>query len=251
MSAFITLFPFRLVPGAAPQIEIQYKSLTVEADAAVGLSDNPSLWNSVAGVLNSLLLRGGANKQPLRILDGVNGALQPVRGECGRSWSGARWSGAGKRIHPGQPSWRSVTSSDCSVPLILTPPFQSAQGKLTLLIGPPGSGKSVFLQALSGRLKPHGGLRVSPACPGSPGDGQRACILTIPPGRWRDLVPESLTTSLHLAARTSRFPCRTFHSLPAAPGTHLQVSGSIEYNGQLLDSFMVQRAAGLVDQCAS
>ena len=34
-------------------------------------------------------------------------------------------------------------------------------GRLTLLLGPPGAGKSVFLQVLSGRLHQHKGLRVS------------------------------------------------------------------------------------------
>ena len=34
------------------------------------------------------------------------------------------------------------------------------QGRLTLLVGPPGSGKSVLLQALAGRLKPGKHLRV-------------------------------------------------------------------------------------------
>lgn len=33
-------------------------------------------------------------------------------------------------------------------------------GRLTLLLGPPGSGKSVLLQALSGRLRQHKGLRI-------------------------------------------------------------------------------------------
>lgn len=33
-------------------------------------------------------------------------------------------------------------------------------GRLTLLLGPPGSGKSVFLQLLSGRLRSHKGLRI-------------------------------------------------------------------------------------------
>ena len=34
-------------------------------------------------------------------------------------------------------------------------------GRFTLLLGPPGSGKSIFLQTLSGRLKTHKGLRLS------------------------------------------------------------------------------------------
>jgi ABC-type multidrug transport system ATPase subunit len=58
-------------------------------------------------------------------------------------------------------------------------------GKLTLLLGPPGAGKSVLMQALSGRLHLHKGLRQS---------------------------------------------------------------GLIKYNGVDIDSFVVQRTAGLVDQ---
>ena len=34
-------------------------------------------------------------------------------------------------------------------------------GSITLLLGPPGSGKSVFMQALSGRLQTGDGTRVS------------------------------------------------------------------------------------------
>ncbi len=37
-------------------------------------------------------------------------------------------------------------------------------GRLTLLLGPPGSGKTVFLQALSGRLKTGPRVRVSCLC---------------------------------------------------------------------------------------
>jgi len=58
-------------------------------------------------------------------------------------------------------------------------------GKFTLVLGPPGAGKSVLMQALSGRLHLHKGLRQS---------------------------------------------------------------GSIKYNGEDMDSFVVQRTAGLVDQ---
>ena len=35
------------------------------------------------------------------------------------------------------------------------------QGRLSLLMGPPGAGKSVFLKALGGRLKPDDDLRTS------------------------------------------------------------------------------------------
>ena len=34
------------------------------------------------------------------------------------------------------------------------------QGRLTLLLGPPGAGKSVLLQTLAGQLRPSKGVRV-------------------------------------------------------------------------------------------
>ena len=58
-------------------------------------------------------------------------------------------------------------------------------GRLTLLLGPPGAGKSVLLQHISGRLRMHSGLRAS---------------------------------------------------------------GSVTYNGESINDFVVQRTAGLVDQ---
>ncbi len=58
-------------------------------------------------------------------------------------------------------------------------------GRLTLVLGPPGSGKSVFMQTLSGRL---------------------------------------------------------------VKGRHLRIDGSIRYNGEDIDDFVVQRTAGYVDQ---
>ena len=58
-------------------------------------------------------------------------------------------------------------------------------GRLTLVLGPPGSGKSVFMQTLSGRM---------------------------------------------------------------VKGRHLRMEGSIRYNGEDIDDFVVQRTAGYVDQ---
>ena len=58
-------------------------------------------------------------------------------------------------------------------------------GRLTLVLGPPGAGKSVLLQTLSGRMK---------------------------------------------------------------KGRHLRIDGSIKFNGESIDDFVVQRTAGYVDQ---
>lgn len=58
-------------------------------------------------------------------------------------------------------------------------------GRLTLVLGPPGAGKSVLLQTLSGRMR---------------------------------------------------------------KGRHLRIDGSIRFNGESIDDFVVQRTAGYVDQ---
>jgi hypothetical protein len=93
-----------------PTVSIEYRDLTVQADALVGADRTPSVWNSAKS-----LLRGVAcvktPTQPKTVLDGMSGVILP--------------------------------------------------GRLTLLLGPPGGGKSVLLQALSGRLRPHSGLRIS------------------------------------------------------------------------------------------
>ncbi len=44
--------------------------------------------------------------------------------------------------------------------LELMPGLHCLQGRMTLLLGPPGSGKSAFLQVLAGRMRPSGFLRV-------------------------------------------------------------------------------------------
>ena len=119
-------------------MEVEYQNLTVEADALMGSSRNPSVWNAAKDLMYSLLpsrIIGQSQKMPVKLLEGVDGVLKP--------------------------------------------------GRLTLLLGPPGSGKSVLLQALSGRLRAHEGLRID---------------------------------------------------------------GSIKYNGEDVDEFVVQRTAGYVDQ---
>lgn len=119
-------------------MEVEYQNLTVEADALMGSSRNPSVWNAAKDLMYSLIpsrIIGQSQKMPVKLLEGVDGVLKP--------------------------------------------------GRLTLLLGPPGSGKSVLLQALSGRLRAHEGLRID---------------------------------------------------------------GSIKYNGEDVDEFVVQRTAGYVDQ---
>lgn len=104
----------RKQPGGLHRVEVEYRNLTVEADAQTGSSRNPSVWNSTKELFDGFVPCGftGLNqKMPVKLLEGVNGVIKP--------------------------------------------------GRLTLLLGPPGAGKSVLLQALSGRLREHKGLRIS------------------------------------------------------------------------------------------
>ena len=77
--------PFcRLLDRDIPEVTVRYKDLTIEVDAAVGLSDTPSLWHSSIALVNWLLLRSRASRRPLKIFDGVSGMLYPVRCVEGR-----------------------------------------------------------------------------------------------------------------------------------------------------------------------
>lgn len=94
-------------------MEVEYRNLTVEADAQTGASRNPSVWNAAKDLAYGLMpcnMSGMNEKMHVKVLDGVDGVIKP--------------------------------------------------GRLTLVLGPPGSGKSVLLQALSGRLREHKGLRI-------------------------------------------------------------------------------------------
>ena len=73
-------FPYcSLLDRDIPEVTVRYKDLTIEVDAAVGLSDTPSLWHSSIALVNWLLLRSRASRRPLKIFDGVSGMLYPVR----------------------------------------------------------------------------------------------------------------------------------------------------------------------------
>lgn len=94
-------------------MEVEYKNVTIEADALVGSSQNPTVWNAAKETIGKFIPFAGASLQKKRVtlLDGANGVIKP--------------------------------------------------GKFTLLLGPPGSGKSLLLQILSGRLRLHKDLRMS------------------------------------------------------------------------------------------
>ena len=132
----LMLWKRRHRPGGLVTVEIEYKDVTIEAEALVGESQNPTVWNSFKSTISNLLPMTKLHTHTtVKILDGVSGVLKP--------------------------------------------------GRFTLMLGPPGSGKSVLMQHLSGRLHKHRGLRAQ---------------------------------------------------------------GSIKYNGEDVDTFVVQRTAGLVDQ---
>ena len=67
----------RLLHGDLPQVLVQYRDLTVEVDAAVGVGETPTLWNALVGAITFFLPQ--SRRHPLRVLDGINGALVPVR----------------------------------------------------------------------------------------------------------------------------------------------------------------------------
>lgn len=86
-----------------PEVTVEYRNLTIEADALVGSASVPSVGQSAKGTLKKLLCQGGLPTKRIVVLHEVSGRLVP--------------------------------------------------GRITLLLGPPGSGKSVLLQALGGRLR--------------------------------------------------------------------------------------------------
>lgn len=106
------------------------------------------------------------------------------------------------------------------------------QGRLTLLLGPPGSGKSVLLQTLAGQLRPSQRVRVrAGAAAAAAADGGHQVY--------------------SLAWGTSGLPCG-----PPDPTLlplllikrWVQMSGEIRYNGRAAAEFDLQRTAAYVDQ---
>ena len=106
-------------------------------------------------------------------------------------------------------------------------PLVRRAGRITLLLGPPSGGKSVLLQALSGRLRPGRKLRVR-----------------LRWGGWaRATGAVGPQPAITLAGVLSRSMPPQLCAL-----TPLQIRGSIKYNGIPLDEFQPRRTAGLVQQ---
>ncbi len=133
-------------------------------------------------VLQTLLFQGGHKTKPVKILADVTGVLKPVR-PCERArrqlWRPANVvvrdcsiqlgaTPAGVRslmLHSFRRcSCLALHQARLSGPLmqLLTPCVDLLlQGRTTLLMGPPGAGKTVFLKMLAGRFKPSADLRMS------------------------------------------------------------------------------------------
>ena len=105
------------------------------------------------------------------------------------------------------------------------------QGRLTLLLGPPGAGKSTFLKALGGKLRKDGSLQASTlAC-------QPGLLETLGPAAWPLSLLQTLSRVLGQQRGRMRHKCLL-----------LQQSGEILYNGEQLHSFIPERTAVYVDQ---
>ncbi|KAF3791865.1 ABC transporter G family member 37 [Nymphaea thermarum] len=103
-----------------PQIEVRFENLNVDAGVYVGSRGLPTLLNSVVNMLEgalSFLHVLPKNKKPLSILHNVSGIMKPKR---------------------------SLDSQNFTSGVIIC--------RMTLVLGPPSSGKTTLLLALAGRL---------------------------------------------------------------------------------------------------
>ncbi len=62
---------------------IEYRNLSVEADALVGSYGNPSVANAFMATAKGLTLQGGLKTRPVQLLKGVAGILKPVSSQTG------------------------------------------------------------------------------------------------------------------------------------------------------------------------
>lgn len=69
----------RQKPGGVPTVEIEYKNISIEADALIGSSQNPTVWNSVKDIVSKVVPKAGLQKQKVKLLDDVSGVIKPGR----------------------------------------------------------------------------------------------------------------------------------------------------------------------------
>jgi len=150
-----------------PRIEVRFQDLTADANVNVGSAGMPSFINffrnSVIDTLSALRLTPGG-RQALSILGGVKGVLKPVGGcqiRGGISCQGCFLDGTipvelafsiwpALRLRDGSEQGESALIPELS---LSHGHCMHSQGRFTLLLGPPSSGKSTLLKSLSGAVK--------------------------------------------------------------------------------------------------
>lgn len=144
-----------------PQVTLEYRDLCIEADALVGSGSTPSLGNTLENMMKKLTCQARRG-WPGGCMHGM--ARQPCRhgmacAACG--WCDACPAAASRCL--AWPAWMQGGLKTAKVQILKNVTGALRPGTTTLLLGPPGSGKSVFMQALSGRLQSDAKVKVCAA----------------------------------------------------------------------------------------